>query len=90
MRSLLDALVDRGILHHNSQSQYQLATSSVNVTQSEQEVLDAINKKPLSLFEKLPQKQGKLHRLFGHYFVALLKQVLWLQLLHHQAATERT
>lgn len=46
MRSLLDALVDRGILHHNSQSQYQLATSSVNVTQSEQEVLDAINKNP--------------------------------------------
>ncbi|AGN17634.1 putative transcriptional regulator [Corynebacterium glutamicum MT] len=59
MRSLLDALVDRGVLNQNSQNQYQLATSSVNVTQSEQEVLDAINKTTPVTIREIATKTGK-------------------------------
>lgn len=59
MRSLLDALVDRGVLNQNLQNQYQLATSSVNVTQSEQEVLDAINKTTPVTIREIATKTGK-------------------------------
>lgn len=59
MRSLLDALVDRGVLNQNLQNQYQLATSSVNITQSEQEVLDAINKTTPVTIREIATKTGK-------------------------------